>query len=49
MAIKVSHSAITINQFNMVGIEKNDLLFAVGPAGSGKIHSSSFSSKSFKR
>jgi phosphate starvation-inducible PhoH-like protein len=29
--------ARTFNQFNMVkGIEKNDLLFAVGPAGSGK-------------
>ena len=32
-------SARTINQFNMVsGIEKNDLLFAVGPAGSGKTY-----------
>ena len=32
-------SARTINQFNMVkGVEKNDLLFAVGPAGSGKTY-----------
>lgn len=31
--------ARTINQFNMVkGAEKNDLLFAVGPAGSGKTY-----------
>ena len=29
----------TFNQFNMVkGVEKNDLLFAVGPAGSGKTY-----------
>ena len=32
-------SARTINQYNMVkGVEKNDLLFAVGPAGSGKTY-----------
>ena len=32
-------SATTINQYNMVkGVEKNDLLFAVGPAGSGKTY-----------
>ena len=31
--------ARTFNQFNMVkGVEKNDLLFAVGPAGSGKTY-----------
>ena len=31
--------ARTINQYNMVkGVEKNDLLFAVGPAGSGKTY-----------
>lgn len=31
--------ARTYNQFNMVkGVEKNDLLFAVGPAGSGKTY-----------